>query len=105
MMATQRQFVFGTGEIREVTDQSVRIVLTKVVKRLELAPEDEIAETSFAPKDVVAAWHSSTHELKDPGLVGEYWDDSLLISVRGHVVSIAMYRATPFKPKAQAAGY
>jgi hypothetical protein len=99
VLATMRQFVFGAPRFDELSEERVSITLVKVVNRLEMSPEPEVTRAVFIPEGLVAAWLSTTFDLKDTGLIGEHYDETLQLVIRGHVVGVTVYRATAFRRK------
>ena len=99
VLATMRQFVFGAARFDELTEERISITLIKVVNRLEISPEPEVTAAVFSPEDLVAAWLSTTFDLKDTGFIAEYYDETLQLVIRGHVVGVTVYRATAFRRK------
>lgn len=96
VLHTAKQFALGICEITHATEDEVAIRMTEVVKRLELAPEAPIDRATFRPDEVVSAWQGATFEHPSAGFVGEQFDETLQIVVRGSVASISLYRVTAF---------
>jgi len=97
------KFVFGAARVSEASPTSITITMIKVVKTFELVPvEETITEVTFAPSDVVSAWHAPIAELSDPGFLGDYYDESVQLVIHGEVVGVTLYRKTAFHQRAGA---
>jgi hypothetical protein len=96
MLNTLQQFVIGIADIIESAPERIVIRIPEILKRVELASEEPINEAAFAPADLISAWQSPMFGNPVHGAIGEHFDETLQLVVRGDVAGITLYRVTRF---------